>query len=75
MTHHLRSAYVLAATLLVVAFSSASAQEVEKTPPGLEIGKPAPAFKLADQNGKEQSLSELLKRGNVALVFYRSADW
>lgn len=43
--------------------------------PGIAVGKKAPVFKLKDQKGKEQSLDELLKKRNVAIVFYRSADW
>ena len=43
--------------------------------PGIKVGEKAPAFKLKDQNGKEQSLEDLVKQGSVALVFYRSADW
>ena len=43
--------------------------------PGVKPGAKAPAFKLKDQSGKEQSLDALLKKGNVALVFYRSANW
>lgn len=43
--------------------------------PGIAVGKKAPTFKLKDQKGKEQSLDELLKKHNVAIVFYRSADW
>ena len=42
---------------------------------GPKIGAKAPSFTLKDQNGKERSLDELLKKGNVALVFYRSASW
>ena len=42
---------------------------------GLQIGEKAPRFTLTDQEGKERSLDELLKKGKVALVFYRSADW
>lgn len=45
----------------------------EKT--GLDIGKKAPAFTLNDQNAREISLASLLKKGPVAVVFYRSADW
>ena len=45
----------------------------EKT--GLKIGEKAPAFQLKDQNGQGRKLSDLLKEGNVALVFYRSASW
>ena len=42
---------------------------------GLNVGDQAPAFTLNDQNGKPRSLDDLLKKGKVALVFYRSADW
>jgi hypothetical protein len=42
---------------------------------GLQVGAKAPSFALNDQEGKERSLDELLKKGKVALVFYRSADW
>jgi peroxiredoxin len=45
----------------------------EDDPPS--IGEKAPSFTLKDQNGKERSLDELLKKGKVALVFYRSAGW
>ena len=42
---------------------------------GLKVGAKAPSFSLKDQQGKERSLDEFLKKGKVALVFYRSADW
>ncbi|MDB6059345.1 MAG: putative peroxiredoxin [Verrucomicrobiales bacterium] len=42
---------------------------------GLPVGKPAPQFTLRDQNGNEISLAVLLKKGPVAVVFVRSADW
>ena len=42
---------------------------------GLKVGEKAPGFTLKDQEGKERSLDEFLKKGKVALVFYRSADW
>jgi cytochrome oxidase Cu insertion factor (SCO1/SenC/PrrC family) len=45
----------------------------EKT--GLKVGTKAPAFTLKSQDGKEHSLDEYLKKGKVALVFYRSASW
>ncbi len=54
-------------------------EDVQQTPadsaPGLAVGQPAPDFALQDQHGQTRTLSELLKDGNVALVFYRSADW
>jgi hypothetical protein len=42
---------------------------------GIAVGQKAPSFRLKDQNGKVQSLDEFAAQGNVALVFYRSADW
>ncbi len=42
---------------------------------GLKVGSKAPRFTLKDQEGKDRSLDDLLKKGKVALVFYRSADW
>jgi cytochrome oxidase Cu insertion factor (SCO1/SenC/PrrC family) len=60
--------------LVMLATSSANGQPPEaKT--GLRVGTNAPAFTLKDQNGKERTLDEFLKKGKVALVFYRSASW
>ena len=42
---------------------------------GLKLGTKAPAFTLKDQHDKQRSLDEFLKKGKVALVFYRSASW
>jgi len=43
--------------------------------PGLAIGEKAPDFDLKDQHGENRTLTEILESGQVALVFYRSADW
>jgi cytochrome oxidase Cu insertion factor (SCO1/SenC/PrrC family) len=65
----------------IVAFSAASARAQDKGKPapeeqtGLKVGEKAPRFTLKDQEGKERSLDDLLKKGKVALVFFRSADW
>jgi cytochrome oxidase Cu insertion factor (SCO1/SenC/PrrC family) len=70
--------------VLVLAFSlltapSLRAQGKGKPAPeeltGLKVGERAPKFALKDQEGSERSLDEFLKKGKVALVFYRSADW
>lgn len=45
-----------------------SAQEA---PEGLFLNSKAPDFKGRDQNGNEVRLKDLLKKGNVVLVFYR----
>ena len=42
---------------------------------GLNVGDHAPAFELKNQTGETVKLTELLKQGPVAVVFYRSADW
>ena len=42
---------------------------------GIPVGKPAPAFTLPSAGGERISLESLLRKGKVALVFYRSADW
>jgi len=43
--------------------------------PGLAIGEKAPDFDLKDQHGENRTLTDILESGQVALVFYRSADW
>ena len=44
-------------------------------PPGLKVGEKAADFTLKNSAGEEVALQALLKKGNVALVFVRSADW
>ncbi len=70
---------MLVAALALVAAPDVGAQATAKPAPeeqtGLQVGEQAPRFTLKDQQGKERSLDELLKKGKVALVFYRSADW
>jgi len=63
--------------LLAAAFCGATAVSQQAPPPelGLRLGQHAPAFTLRDQDNHEVSLEALLKKGPVALVFFRSADW
>lgn len=51
-----------------------TSSQAEDLPP-IEIGKKAPDFTLKDTSGEEQKLSDYLKNGPVALVFFRSGDW
>lgn len=60
---------------LALAATAPAADPAPDAKTGLKIGEKAPAFKLKDQNGKERELSEFVKQGKVALVFYRSASW
>jgi peroxiredoxin len=46
-----------------------------KATPGLKVGERAADFTLQGAAGQEIALSGLLKKGNVALAFVRSADW
>ena len=64
---------IFAITLASV--SAAAAAEAAPQEVGLSVGARAPGFTLKDQNNHDVSLDALLKKGPVALVFYRSADW
>ena len=61
--------------VLTVAGAGRAADKASEEKTGLKLGAKAPAFTLKDQNGKERTLEEFLKKGKVALVFYRSAKW
>ena len=39
------------------------------------VGEKFPSISLPDQNGKKFELAAALKKGPVALVIFRSADW
>ena len=71
-THRFVAPVAVALALAVGGLAADKAPE-EKTGP--KVGAKAPAFTLKDQNGKERTLDEFLKKGKVALVFYRSASW
>ncbi len=43
--------------------------------PGLRVGDKAVDFTLKNAAGEEIALQALLKKGKVALLFYRSGDW
>lgn len=43
--------------------------------PGIKVGAELPEITLKNQNGEDVAVRELAKSKNVALVFYRSADW
>jgi cytochrome oxidase Cu insertion factor (SCO1/SenC/PrrC family) len=70
---------LLMLALALLAAPNARAQEKGTSAPapetGLKVGEMARGFTLKDQDGNERSLEEFLKKGKVALVFYRSADW
>jgi cytochrome oxidase Cu insertion factor (SCO1/SenC/PrrC family) len=60
---------------LFLAGVALAAEPAPESKTGLKVGEKAPEFKLKDQAGQEQSLTELLKTKPVAIVFYRSASW
>lgn len=67
------SSQVVCSLMLALHPIAAAPASPEKT--GVAIGQKAPGFTLQDQNDREVSLAALLKKGPVALVFFRSADW
>ena len=75
MTSTIRStAVMLACCRLAFCPGAGKGKPAPEEQTGLQVGR-APKFTLKDQEGKDRSLDELLKKGKVALVFYRSADW
>jgi len=62
---------LLACLIVSIVFASQDGSAEEKP----AINSKAPSFTLQDQSGQPRTLDELLKDRNVALVFYRSADW
>jgi cytochrome oxidase Cu insertion factor (SCO1/SenC/PrrC family) len=64
-----------AAALLLVLSPLPAADKAPEEKTGIKVGGRAPAFTLKDQAGKERTLDEFLKKGKVAVVFYRSAGW
>jgi cytochrome oxidase Cu insertion factor (SCO1/SenC/PrrC family) len=66
---------LLAITFCVLGLALVTQRGFAQDKTGLKVGTTAPAFNLKDQKGQERSLQEFLKKGKVALVFYRSATW
>jgi cytochrome oxidase Cu insertion factor (SCO1/SenC/PrrC family) len=78
MLSPIRSTALTAAVLLLAApaaWPQGQAKPAPEEQTGLTVGTKAPTFTLKDQHGNDRSLDEYLKKGKVALVFYRSADW
>ncbi|MEO6243903.1 MAG: peroxiredoxin family protein [Opitutaceae bacterium] len=76
--HHIALATALLAAHLSAADPAPKQKSnvwVAEAMPGLRVGEKAVPFTLKNAAGKAVALAELLQRGPVALVFYRSADW
>lgn len=52
-----------------------AAASVDVTKLGPQVGEKVPDFVLADQDGRERTLSSLMGPKGLILVFNRSADW
>ena len=72
-TSRLIATWVAAGLLMAANAHAAEPAAPEQT--GLAVGAKAPAFTLKDQTDRDVALETLLKKGPVALVFYRSAAW
>jgi len=70
-----RPVLALTAWSLFFACSVRAAEPATPEKTGLPVGQRAPSFTLKDQNERDTSLESLLRKGPVALVFFRSADW
>jgi len=69
----MKNALILA-PLVLIAFSTACAQDAEI--PGPAVGDSFPhALEAPDQSGEMQSLASLYGDNGVAVLFVRSADW
>lgn len=60
------------ASLIVLAIGGTQS-DVSRIGPA--VGAAVPAFSLADQNGRAQTLATVAGRQGTMLVFFRSADW
>ena len=72
-----KASFVVGFGLAVALCASTSAfgQAAAPDAPGLKVGEKSAEFKLQDKDGQEHTLSSLLPKGKVVLMFYRSADW
>lgn len=66
----------LAAAMALVAMAGwIGAAPADEAKTGIKVGEKAPNFKLMGADGAEHELSAMLEKGNVAVVFFRSANW
>lgn len=63
------------AAFVLLAGNLRSTAEDAAPPKGIAVGQIAPEFTLKDQNGRDVSLTDLRKKGPVAVVFIRSVEW
>jgi cytochrome oxidase Cu insertion factor (SCO1/SenC/PrrC family) len=72
MSRWVKGGFVLAA-LAGAAWAQGEPAPDEMT--GVKIGETAPDFTLEGHDGRQYTLSEMVKNGPVAVMFYRSAHW
>lgn len=70
----------VAALALMAGFTLSIAASAQREPApeemtGVKVGEKAPDFTLEAQDGKKYALSEMVKSGKTAVIFYRSASW
>ena len=69
---------VLAALVATALFAGGTFAQDEWAPEeitGIKVGEKAPDFTLTNFDGTKYTLSDLTKKGTVALTFFRSANW
>ena len=71
----IRFGVALSVSGFFLAQTASAAEPAAPEDTGVAVGKKAPLFTLKDQTNRDVSLDSLVKKGPVALVFFRSADW
>ena len=72
-----RSAVLVALTAITLVTAGVFAQDewAPEEMTGIKVGEKAPDFTLTNFDGTKYTLSDLTKKGTVALMFFRSANW
>ena len=63
------------AALLVATVFAQEVRKVDVSKLGAQVGEKVPDFNLADQQGRNWTLSSIMGPKGAMLVFFRSADW
>jgi hypothetical protein len=61
--------------LWLLALAALSAQKIDVSKLGPQVGERVPDFEIKDQNGKLRTLQSIMGPKGAMLIFIRSADW
>jgi len=66
---------LIGAVVLAGAAAALAAQQVDVSTLGPQVGERAPALRLVDHSGREQTIAGAAGPKGTMVVFFRSADW